>query len=299
MGGVTISGRTVRSLVRLPFVRLVLPLLLAGTTACSNTPPPKQYPLTGQILAVIPERRSLTIRHEDIPNFMPAMTMTYTVATPELMQGRAVGETIVATLEVGEGQARLTSITHTGSGPVPESANAIALATGILQEGDSIPDAALIDEHDQRFSVADWKGKVTLLTFTYTRCPLPDFCPLMDEHFSSIQDRIAADPQLVASVRLVSVTVDPTHDTPAVLAAHAAKRHAKPAIWTFATGDERTVGRFAGALGVTIVREKDDTVTHALRTFLISRDGRIWKIFPGNDWKVDEVVAAIRNAVGE
>jgi protein SCO1/2 len=269
-------------------------------TACGPTAqPPKQYVLRGQILAILPERQSLTISHEDIPNFMPAMTMTYTVADPGLMSGRTVGETIVATLEVGESTSRLTSIAHTGSAPVPESANAIAMATGVLAEGDVIPDAALVDQSDQRFSVSGWKGKTTLLTFTYTTCPLPDYCPLVDEHFMSLQDSLAKDQRLAGRVRLVSLSFDPTHDTPAVLAAHALKRHADPALWTFATGDERTVDRFAGKFGVTVVREADGTITHALRTFLIDRDGRIRKIYSGSDWKVDHVLADLRETTAE
>ena len=95
------------------------------------------------------------------------------------------------------------------------------------------------------------------------------------------------------------MSFDPATDTPAVLAAHALKRRADPSIWTFATGDQKTVDRFAGQFGVSVIREKDTSITHSLRTFLIGRDGRIRKIYSGNGWTVDAVLADIRTAVRE
>ena len=117
-------------------------------------------------------------------------------------------------------------------------------------------------------------GEVTRITFTYTRCPLPTFCPLMDQNFATLQRRLAEDPDVQGRVRLITITMDPDHDTPAVLAAHAQRLKADPAVWTFLTGDRVTIDRLAQKFGVGIVRDADPTqITHNLRTSLVGPDG--------------------------
>ena len=272
-------------------------VVLAGS-ACSRPEPPKQYQLQGQILGVHPEKNQITIKHGDIDGLMPGMTMSFPVKTPALMEGRTPGDLVTATLEVSDALGTLTAITKTGSSPLPANTNEAMLVAGILAEGDEVPDAALIDQDDRRRSLAEWRGTITLFTFTYTRCPLPDFCPLMDQNFATLQRALAEDPQLRGSVRLVSISVDPEHDTPAVLAAHAKKRRADAAVWTFLTGDRTTIERTAGRFGVGIVRAPDGTmdITHNLRTALVGRDGRVRKVYTGNDWTPGAVLADLRAA---
>jgi protein SCO1/2 len=275
-------------------------MLLVASAACQRPAPPetKRYPLKGQILAVIPDRQELTISHADIPGFMPAMTMTYPVASAALMEGRTPGELITATLEVSDAQGRLTTIAHEGTAPLPEGTNAVAMAQGILAEGDEVPDAALIDAQNRRRSFSDWKGRVTLVTFIYTSCPLPTFCPLMDQNFATIQRAMSEDPALKGQVQLVSVSFDPEHDTPAVLAAHAARLKADPAVWTFLTGDAITVNRFVAKFGVGLVAsDTAGQIVHNLRTAIIGRDGRVVKFYTGSDWTPGAVLADLRTAV--
>ena len=128
----------------------------------------------------------LTVKHEDIPGFMPGMTMNFPVAPASLMIGRTPGELIRATLEVTDAGAVITAITRTGTAPLPESA-ADSMAAVMLRAGDEVPDAAFIDQHDKRRAFSEWKGSLTLLTFIYTQCPLPTYCPLMDQNFATIQ----------------------------------------------------------------------------------------------------------------
>jgi protein SCO1/2 len=281
---------------RLPFAGVLL--FVAGLAACHRQPPPREYTLTGQVLAVLPNQY-LTIKHDDIAGFMPAMTMNYPVATPALMQGRTPGELITATMQVTDAGATLTAITHTGNAPVPTSTNSAALAEGILAVGDAVPDAAFIDQTNTRRSFSEWKGSLTLVTFVYTSCPLPTFCPLMDQNFATIQRAVSDDTPLRGQVKLISISIDPAHDTPAVLAAHAKQLKADPAIWTFLTGDQATTDRFAGRFGVSIVRaDSPEGITHQLRTTLIGRDGHIRKIYSGNGWTPGTVLSDLRAALG-
>jgi len=283
---------------RRPAAALVALVLLTALATCSRREPPRQYPLQGQILAVHPERQEVTIKHEDIPQFMPAMTMTYPVATRELFQAREPGELVSATLEVVDSTGRLVAITRTGMAPLPTGPDGAPVIATVLVEGDEVPDAAFVDQADRRRSFAEWTGTATLVTFIYTNCPLPNFCPLMDQNFSTIQRAAAEDPALAGRVRLVSISLDPERDTPAVLAAHAVRRRADPAVWTFLTGDRVTIDRFAARFGVRAVRDAGSSeIGHNLRTALVGPDRRVVKFYSGSDWTPGTVLADLRAAL--
>jgi protein SCO1 len=267
--------------------------------SCARKPPPKQYTLTGQILGVSTERKELTIAHADVPGLMPAMTMTYPVAEARLLEGRTAGELVSATLEVdASSTGTLTTVTHTGSAPLPEGSNAAALATLMLDVGSPLPDAALIDQSNRRRSLHEWAGTPTVITFIYTKCPLANFCPLMDQNFAALQGVISRDPALRGRIKLVTISFDPESDTPEVLAAHAARLKADPAVWTFLTGDRVTIDRLAARFGVGLIRPPNDpAITHNLRTILAGADGTIARIYSGNDWTPGAVAADLRAVV--
>ena len=271
----------------------VLVLFVAG---CNSEPPAKRYELVGQILAVHADRQELTIKHEDITGYMPGMTMSFPVSNKTLMEGRTPGELITATLEVKALVGRLVAITHTGNAPVPDNTNTAAMAEGILAVGDAMPDAALIDQANRRRSLSEWKGTPLLVTFVYTRCPLPNFCPAMNRNFASIQRAVAGDASLKGRLKLISVTFDPEHDTPSVLADFAAKQGSDPAVWTWLTGDRVTTDRLAAKFGVSVIREGQSAadVVHNLRTTLIDSEGRISKIYSGSDWTSSTVLSDLR-----
>jgi protein SCO1/2 len=262
--------------------------------------PVKQYELTGQVLAVHTDRQALTVKHDDIPGYMPGMTMTFDVSAGTLLLGREPGELIAATLEVDGLTGRLVAIRRTGIAPLPDTTNEVAMAGGILEVGDPMPDAALLDQADQRRSLAEWRGTPVLVTFIYTRCPLPNYCPLMDRHFVSIQRSVAADPALAGRLHLISISFDPEYDTPAVLAAHARALNADTTSWTFLTGDRVTVDRLAGRFGVGVIRgpEGATEITHNLRTALFAADGALLQIYPGSEWSPRTVLGDLRAHLG-
>jgi protein SCO1/2 len=265
-------------------------------SACGGKPSAKRYELSGQILAVHSERQELAIKHGDIVGYMPGMTMSFPVETKSLMVGRTPGELVTATLEVRGLIGRIVSVTHTGEAPLPDNTNSVAMTEGILAVGDVIPDAALIDQADRRRSLSEWKGTPLLITFIYTQCPLPNFCPAMNRNFASIQRSLAADASLKGRLKLVSVSFDPEHDTPAVLAAFAATHNTDPSVWTWLTGDRVTTDRLAARFGVSVIRggASPADVTHNLRTTLVDAEGRIVKIHSGTEWTPSSVLSDLR-----
>ena len=279
---------------------VVLSAMVAISACGKQAPPPaRTFQLKGQVLSVDAARQELTIKHEDIAGFMPAMTMPYTVRDANLMKGRTAGELITATLVVEDSAAYLSAITHTGSAPVVGERPAVR-AMDLLGVGEAVREADLVDQRGERRPFTDWHGQVVAVTFVYTRCPLPNFCPLMDRHFAAVQQQVQSSPELRGHVRLVSVTIDPEHDTPAVLLEHATRLKADPAVWTWLTGTREQVDTFASQFGVSIVREQADPseLVHNLRTAVLDANGRLVTVLSGNEWQPSDLMAEIRNARG-
>jgi protein SCO1/2 len=278
----------------------VVVLLLAG---CANDrpTPERRYQLQGQILAVRPETGEVLIRHGDIKGFMPGMTMPFAVKDRSLVADKAAGDLVTATLVVAGDTAWLAAITRTGSAPLPADIESprIPPAAGVtvLQPGSPAPDTALVDQDGRPLTLSAWRGSAVALTFIYTRCPLPQYCPLLDRRFAEVQRLAQADHGLRGRVRLLSVSFDPATDTPAVLRAHAARVGADPALWTFAMAPEDTVDRLAATFGINVIREKDATITHNLRTAVIDARGRVARILDNNEWSAAELVEALRQAL--
>lgn len=280
------------SIVR-PLSSLLLALALL-VPACSHQ---RRYPLAGQVLGVNVEQQQLTVKHEDIRGFMPAMTMPFTVRNPEDLQRHKPGDLIAATLVVEDNAGYLENIVKTGEAPLPPEASQMPAAR-MIEAGAEVPDAEFVDQAGRTVHLSDWRGKVTAVTFVYTRCPLPDFCPLMDRHFAAVQRALAEDRRLASRVHLVSVSFDPGYDTPDILRAHAERVSADPEHWSFVTGTPAAVDSFAGAFGVSIFRadEPMQEIVHNLRTAVIGPDGRLSTVLNGNDWKPEQLLEAIRAA---
>jgi protein SCO1 len=270
---------------------VVAAIALLALVACRQAPPPRTYELTGQILAIKPERNEVVVKHEDIKNFMPAMTMPYKVKEPALLTGRKEGDLIKATLVVEEVDAYLTSLNVVGHRPV-ESPAPVADQPHVLEPGDTVADALLVDQGGKPRPWSSFKGHRVAVTFVYTRCPLPDYCPLMEKNFTAVQQLVKANPKL-ADVQLLTITMDPEYDTPAILKPHALDLGADPAVWTFATGTPAEVKRFSEQFGIHY--ELDQTnkwqLIHNLRTAVVDSTGHVVKTESGNFWKPAELVA--------
>jgi protein SCO1 len=278
----------------------IIPILL--TIACAPAAPKNTYVLRGQILSIEAPRKTLTIKHGEIKGLMPAMTMPYTVRDEKLLSGLAPGDLVDATLVVESNDAFLSRIQKTGTAPLDPSAAAAAAPTTyasgveLLKPGDAVPDAPFVTEDGRRVRFRMFAGAPIVMTFVYTRCPLPTFCPLMDRHFAEMQAPLAADPSL-ARVHLVTVTFDPEYDTPAVLKQHAESLHADPKRWTFLTGSRDDIDRFAARFGLVVSRAPNDPrdITHNLRTVVIDSHGKLVTTYTGNDWTPRQILADLKS----
>ena len=280
---------------RAPLLVAVAIAVTVGGAACR--PAARHYQLKGQIVAIDPARQELTITHEDIPGFMPGMTMAFRVPDTRVMENRELGELVTATLVVSGTEAHLRDVTRTGSAPIAKGLPPTRVMD-LIEPGAPVRDAALVDQAGGRRRLADWRGKVLAVTFIYTRCPLPNFCPLLDRHFKTVQEQVRADGNLKDAVQLLSVSFDPDHDSPAILARRAADLGADPAIWQFLTGTREDVEAFASQFGVSLIRDATDPkeIVHNLRTAIVDREGRLVTTLSGSEWAPSDLAAEIRRA---
>jgi protein SCO1/2 len=276
----------------------VLPLILLAALAapaCKREAAPtagQRHPLKGKVVEVDLAARTVTIAHEDIPGFMPAMTMPFVVLEKDspLLRDVAPGDEITATLVVPDSRYWLEDLVVVRRGkPDP----AAAPRAPEPHPGDAMPAVSLV-------RLADYRGKAVALTFVFTRCPMPDFCPLMMRNFQAAHTLLVKDAALAARTHLLTVSFDTKHDTPDVLRAFGRpfQKTATPFThWTLATGEEDAIRALGGALELDYV-EENRSFTHNLRTAVLDTEGRLRRLFRGNDWTPEELVAELKAAAG-
>ena len=282
--------------VRWPALPLAAILLIGCARDAAKT-----YPIHGQILAISAPQSDggveITLKHDDIRGFMPAMTMPYAVRRARDADGLAPGDIVDATLVVAGPDVHLEAFRKAGHAPLPPDAKAVRIMD-VMQPGDLVPDDPLVDQAGATRRLSDWRNRALAVTFVYTRCPLPDFCPAMDRGFLALQKAIAADAGLRARVHLVTISFDPAHDTPAVIRRHADAEGADPAFWSYTTGTPAAIDHLTSRFGVSAIQEQDagETLTHNLRTAIVGPDGRLVKFYTGNDWTPDALLNDLRAA---
>lgn len=268
--------------------------LLAAAASCSNA---KTYEMRGQILGINRDKMEILVKHDEIPGLMAAMTMPWKVQNAGMLDNLGRGDLIATEIVVDNNQGVITKITKLGTAK-PEDPPAGPAKSGVkyLTPGDQVPNQAFVDQDGRAVDFDSIRGNRPIaVTFIYTKCPIPTFCPAMDRQFAEAQALIK-DKGLEGKTALLSVSFDPKNDTPAVLKQHARKLGADAKVWTFATGDREEIDRFASSLLLTLVRGEaanPDEIGHTLRTTVVDSDGKIAKSYSGADWTPAELVAEL------
>ncbi|GEM_PF-1927831 len=174
--------------------------------------------------------------------------------------------------------------------PAP-STTASAAILSVLKIGDYLPDLTFTGSDGKPLPLTSLRGNAVLLTFIFTRCPLPEYCPLLGQKFRAVQTVLTEKKDAPKNWRLLSLTIDPTNDTPEVLTKYATLQKADPAHWHFATSELPTISKLALALNADFWADKDGFITHHLRTVLVAPDGRIQAIHRDNHWPTEEMAA--------
>lgn len=262
------------------------------------------YRLKGVVKKV--EFKRLRIAHEAIPGFMDAMVMPFAYDDNEFLQTLKVGDEVEGTLRVvkegdvvGDYELLDLTVTHpkvpTMVLSVSKGKVSLSEEPKLLQKGEAVPDFVMTTQDGKAVKLSDLRGNVVVITFIYTRCPLPDFCPLMDRKFSELAQRIGAIPERARQVRLISLSFDPEHDTPEVLANHARIRGATPPLWSFAVASHPELAKIARPLGL-LYGSDNDQIAHNLCTAIIDPQGKLARIELGtarNKWENVDLLKTI------
>ena len=255
------------------------------------TGPEQRYPIKGKVVNVDKRGSVVTIAHEPIPGYMEAMTMPFKLKDSSLLDVMTDGDRLQGTLVVAGARSWLEDIVvvHESADPGGAPVNSIE-----PKPGDEVPDFALVNQDGKRITLRQYRGRMIVVTFIYTRCPLPDYCPLMTDNFAEIEKSIKSDPELYSKTHLLSISVDPEYDKPKVLRDYAAAHGADTTHWDFASGTKDEVKKVATYFGMQYWIEGDQVV-HSLRTAIIGADGKLVKLYRGNEWNPEEIAAELRS----
>lgn len=260
------------------------------------------YPARGVITEWGKEGVSAFIHHEKIEDFMEEMTMLLSASNTNEFSGVRPGDQITFDLVLNqESGTHIRNIRKTGK-HYPEKVrkdedSILAKMSGSdLKVGDPMPSFSLIGVDGGEVTEKSYEGQTVALTFIFTRCPIPEFCPLMTAHFSAVESILSET--LSDGWKLVSVTMDPSHDTPEVLGNYAAARKIDLKKWDFLTGDEEEIRKLGDPLGL-YFNTDSFPIEHNLRTAIFDKNGQLVKIFTGNQWSPDELANVIKPAHSE
>jgi protein SCO1 len=265
------------------------------------------YPLKGVVKRVEQELEHVRIAHEAIPGFMDAMEMRFSYPDKTALATLHAGDHVAATLRVvKEGGVvsdyALTGLTVTARAPRPPlvldtSSGKVQLREEFkrLVPGDPVPDFTMTLQDGQARKLSELRGKVVVLTFIYTRCPLPDFCPLMDKKFLDLAASVSSSQTRAPTVRLISLSFDPDHDTPEVLTRHAKLRGAMPPLWTYAVASYEELAKIGAPLGLVYAPGKNE-IAHNLCTVVVDSQGKMARLEVGkapNRWTTADILKTI------
>jgi protein SCO1 len=294
----------------LPRKFLFLIFFIALLSGCRQTAPSaasgssfqqKTFTVHGKIIST--DATHVTLDHEAIPGFMDAMIMPYKLKDPSIAGELHPGDRITAKILVkqdaaGYSDPQLDEIVVVAQAR-PDYKPAVQYH--VPQPGDTVPDFKLLNQSGRTIHLQQFKGKILLITFIYTRCPIADFCPRMSRNFAEVDKSLAADPALYSKTHLLSISFDPTYDTPKVLRSYGGAytgnfTNENFTHWDFAAPPEIDLAAITQFFNVGITPGDSKSLTHSLSTILIGKDGKVAAWFPTNDWKPSEIVAQIKQA---
>lgn len=256
--------------------RIVASLFLCAAAAIASA---KTYSVEGMLLRVEEGKQRVVISHREIPGYMPAMAMPFSVKDRRGLLGLRPGMRVRFELEVKAQGAIIRSIQPIAIAPLKDA----PVLRPSLKMGDEVPDFQLTDQSGEEIRLLSLRDQPVLLDFIYTRCPLPEVCPRLSANFAYLQKKFGRQ------VQLLSMTLDPTWDKPEVLRDYAKRWRADTQSWHFLTGTMKQVRNVAAQFGVVYYPE-DDALVHSSVVVLIGRDGRMAGIVEGTSYPLRQLV---------
>jgi protein SCO1/2 len=292
------------------FLFLIAASLFFGACQKNEVPAPSadsaRYELRGKEISVDKAKKTDQIEHEEIKDLMPKMTMEFKINEEWIWEDLVPGSEVRATLVYDKNAKDPMTLEKIGiiANSIPgQPAPEIKVPEQIGKEAPEIP---LTDQDGKRISFKNYRGKTLAVTFIYRECPLPEFCIKMSTNFSDAAKKIANDAEYRDKFRLLSISFDPTRDTPAKLREYGKGYLGNPekpdfTVWQLAVGSENDIRKLADFFGLKYEIDPTDQANfnHSLVTAIISPEGKVVKILNGNRWSTEELVTDMRGAAGQ
>ena len=253
------------------------------------------YTVHGVLRGFDPATGEATISHEAIPGYMGAMTMSFRARGPKEFDGLSSNDLLEFQLCVTSTDAWIQQVKKIGVAEAVFTKSASPPYVHQLLPGDAVPDLELTDHEKRKLHLSDLHGQAVAITFVYTRCPLPTYCPLTNRNFKEAQN-LLQKMEAGSNWQLVSITLDPEHDTPEQLANFAQALDVDEKHWVWATAPVENVRKFGSLFGLEF-HPGGSQITHNLRTVVVDPQGRLSQVFSGNQWTPQELASAMRKAM--
>lgn len=274
-------------------------VIVASPAQAINTV--RAFRARGLIRSIASDGKTMIVKHEDIPGFMPKMTMEFDLRDTNEIRGLAPGDTITFLVKANEEDSWIENLQRAGTNDVraalpadPPSAKLLNVAE--LKTGDPMPDAELLAEDGRTIKLSDFRGRALAFTFIFTRCPLPEYCPRMNQHFNRARNLLLERPDGPTNWQFLSISFDAEFDKPGVLTRYAYSYRGQSADrWLFAAAPDKVMAAMANQLDFRFANE-GGSFLHNLRTVVLDRNGRIYRQFEGNKWKAEELAQAMAEA---
>jgi protein SCO1/2 len=278
---------------------LFLPVAKAAdlpSSSSANSPAPRAFAAKGVVEELPPGAKTIVIRHEAIAGYMDAMTMSFTAQNPAELATLQRGDEITFQLHVSATESWVDHLIKTGTATPVENKKAAATGgTPSVQSGNLLLDYKFTNELGLAVSLNDFRGQALAITFFYTRCPIPEYCPRLSKNFQEASQKLKALPGAPANWHLLSVSFDTEIDSPAMLKAYGDSYGYDPAHWSFLTGPAEKIGELAEASGASY-RLTDGAFDHNFRTLIVDATGHLQMIFPTGGNLSDQIVSEIIKA---
>jgi protein SCO1 len=295
--GILVSNATAANLAG-P-AKAVFPGMQASPLESTNVL--RSFLARGLVRSLPANGQAVVVRHEEIPGFMPKMTMAFDVRDTNELRGLKPGDAITFEVKATEEDSWIENIqpaSTNGLAPLPPSdpSSSSLLHIAQMKAGDLLPDAELLAEDRRVIKLSEFQGRALAFTFIFTRCPLPDYCPRMNQHFNRARELLLQRPDGATNWQFLSVSFDPEFDKPGVLNRYAFSYRGKSADrWLFASAATNVMASFASQLDFRFANE-GGSFLHNLRTVVLDPQRRIYRQFDGNKWKAEELAQAITDA---
>ena len=235
--------------------------------------------------------RAVYVEHGEVSGYLPARTTPFRAQRAGQIDSLDMGDAVSFTLTATPDSSWITNVEKLPDNAVPRNPAAIAKKqtdSALLETGEQVPDVELVDQDGRAVRLSDYRGKALVLTFIYTDCPLPNFCPLMSKQFAALQPKLRK--AFGDKAQLLSISFDPENDTPEVLTDYAKKYTDDTDTWTFATGaTPAQLEKAKQAFGITTI-ERQGEIVHNLVTALIGPDGKLVWTWRGNEWTPRDIL---------